>query len=267
MRYEKLRRALILWAAVGIAASARAADDLQYKVPDGWVNLTNPASLPPNAPRAVAAEAASGKYAVFAGDPTRMTNQIVPVSMNVVEAKTTGKVTEGIVKQGAMEMVNQMRGIGATVTLGDIKVLKLEGVDIGFVHSFVETPRGSMQMDQYMIPGKTKLGVLTYVCPGADYDHYKPIFEASAMGTTGAYSHGAFNFSRIWVFGVLGALAAVIIAIINGSKSKPQPAPVAATTLPRTTMPGVALGWDCPNCKRRVPIRIEQCRCGTPRPA
>jgi hypothetical protein len=160
--------------------------------------------------------------------------------------------------------------MGATVNLEETKVTKLNDVDIGFVNSSVNTRHGSLRMLQYMIPGKTKLAVLTYVCPLEDSDHYRPIFESSAMATTGAYDNSGFasglssgfnsgfSWKRMWVSGALAAVLAVIVVMINASRNKPRTAPVHTAATPTV--------WDCPNCKRRVPMRVTQCRCGTPQP-
>lgn len=217
-------------------------------------------------PTTVVANAASGKFAAFAVDPTRATRQSAPVSFNAVEMGTTGKVTLAVVRQGAEEMQRHLSGTGTKVNLDEMKVIQLNDVDIGFVNSSVNTPRGSLRMLQYMIPGKTKLAVLTYVCPTEDFDHYRPVFESSAMGTTGAYDNSGFgsafnsgfSWKRMWVSGAVAALLAVIVLLINAGRKKPATATVQAVSTPTV--------WDCPNCKRRVPMRITQCRCGTPQP-
>ena len=40
-------------------------------------------------------------------------------------------------------MSHQLSGMGATVNLEEMKVIKLDDVDVGFVNSSVETARGS----------------------------------------------------------------------------------------------------------------------------
>jgi hypothetical protein len=245
------------------ASAARAESELHYKIPDGWADVMSPTFIAGSVPQIVMRDAGSRKYALFAVDPHRATRESAPVSFNVVEVTSSGKVTLGAVRQGAVEMQQQLSGKGTTVNLDEIKVIKLNDVDIGFVSSLVETRRGSLRMLQYMIPGRTKLAVLTYVCPIEDSDHYRPIFESSAMATTGAYDHSGFtggsNFTRIWFFGALAAIIAVIVTLIRASGDKPR----AAITTQTASTPAA---WDCPNCKRRVPMRVTQCRCGTPQP-
>ena len=250
--------------------SARAASEFQYKIPDGWADVMSPTFIADNVPQTVMSNAASGKFALFAVDPKRATRQSAPVSLNVVEMGSTGTVTLAVVRQGALEMQQHLSGTGTTVNLEEMKVIKLNDVDIGVVNSSVVTARGSLRMLQYMIPGKTKLAVMTYVCPLEDSDHYRPIFESSAMATTGAYDHSGigsafssgfnrgFSWKRAWVSGALAAVLAVIVVMVNASRSKPKTAPVQSASMPTV--------WDCPNCKRRVPIRVTQCRCGTPQP-
>lgn len=212
------------------ALSARAESEFQYKVPDGWANLVSSPSSVDNVPQTVKTDAASGKYAVWAVDPTRSTQQGVPVSLNVIEGAVTGTVQLAAVRNGAVAMQKHLAGMGATVTLDEVKVIKLNGVDIGYVNSLIESHDGSMRMLQYMIPGKTKVAVMTYICPVEDYDHYKPIFESSAMATRGAYDHRSFgspfegfangfgtgfSWNRIWISGGVAAVLAMIVLLIN----------------------------------------------------
>ena len=262
-----MRSALLIAVLPLAALSARADSEFHYKIPDGWVDLRSSNTIADNIPQSVVAEAASGKYAVYAVDPARATRQGCPVSVNVVEGTPTGRVTLGAVRQGAVEMSQHLNGMGATVNLEEMKVTKLDDVDIGVVQSSVETPRGELRMLQYMIPGKTKVAVLTYVCPLIDSAHYTPIFESSAMATTGAYNHAGFgsgfasgfNWNRVWISGAVAAVVAVIVVLITGSRNKPKTAPM--------PLPSTPMVWDCPTCKRRVPVRVNQCRCGTPQPA
>ena len=258
-----MRQVMIVALLAVAVSSAYAESDFHYKIPDGWVNLATPGSVADNVPAAVKTEAASGKYAVYAGDPERMSRQSVPVSFNVVEMPSTGRVTEAVLTQGAAQMRDQLSRTGAKVEILETKVIKLDGVDIGVVGSTMETQRGSLRLLQYMIPGKTHLAVLTYGCPPADFAHYQPIFESSAMATTGAFDHSAFDlgykFGRIWVFGAFGAVVAVIITLVNAGKAKNK------AMIP--VQPSTPIVWDCPNCKRRVPMRLTECRCGTLRPA
>ena len=216
-----------------------------------------------NVPQSVVNEGASGKYALFAIDPSRASRVSAPVSLNVVEIKSSGRITLHAVQQGANEMSQHLSGMGARVTLDEVKVVPLNGVDIGVVNSSVVTARGSMRMVQYMIPGETKIGVLTYACPMEDSDHYRPIFESSAMATTGAYDYSGIGgiggaFGKVWLFGAIAAIVAVIVTLARANQSKPRAAVPMQSAMPTA--------WDCPNCKRRVPMRIAECRCGTPQP-
>ena len=267
-----MRHALRLLLLLAVPAlSARAESEFQYRIPDGWANVLSPNFIADNVPQRVMTQAASGKFALYAIDPERATRESVPVSLNVVEMPSTGTVTLAAVRQGAVEMQQHLSGTGTRVNLEEVKVTKLNDVDIGFVNSSIDTRGGSMRMLQYMIPGRTKVAVLTYVCPLLDSDHYRPIFESSAMATTGAYDHSGFgsafstgfnsgfSWKRAWMSGVLAAILAVIVVMVNASRSKPRTALVQSVATPTV--------WDCPNCKRRVPLRVAQCRCGTPRPA
>ncbi|MDQ6800965.1 MAG: hypothetical protein M3041_09030 [Acidobacteriota bacterium] len=243
------------------ALSSGAKSEFHYKIPDGWADVLSPSFVADYVPQSLMTEAASGNFAVYAVDPQRATRESAPVWFTVVEVAPTAKLTDEGVRQAAAVMARHYRRVGMTVNFEEIKVVKLNNVDIGFFQSFAKTPRGPARMLQYMIPGRTKIAMLTYACPPEDYDRYRPLFESSAMATTGAYDHSgltaADTWKRIRIFGTLAAIVAVIVTLMRASKNRP--------TALRT--PSTPTAWDCPNCKRRVPIRVTQCRCGTPQPA
>ena len=253
------------------ALSARASSEFQYKIPDGWADVMSPGFAADNVPQRLMNSAASGKFAFYAIDPTRATRADVPVSLNVVEAAGSGPISLAVVQHEAEEVSKKLSRMGSKVNVEEVKVMKLNDVDIGYVSFSVTTQTYPVRLVQYTIPGKTKIAVMTYVCPLDDSDHYRPIFESSAMGTIGAYEHsgfGSFFFTgfdqgfsgkRAWVSSVLAALLGAIVLMVNASRNKPK------TTLGQS--PSTPTAWDCPTCKRRVPVRVNQCRCGTPQPA
>ncbi|HEV7923237.1 MAG TPA: hypothetical protein VGR02_20840 [Thermoanaerobaculia bacterium] len=241
--------------------AAFAASELTYQIPDGWIDLTDPYASTDNIPPFVVQEARSGKYLHYAVDPRMVTAQGAQVSFNALEQAGSGRLTNATLHQTAAEMTSGVASSGFTMNVMEMKLQKLGGVDIGVITSIMETPRGNLQLVQYMIPGKTRIAVLTYGCPPAELDRYRPIFESSAMATTGAYNHaGLFDIKRIAMAGLLGGLAAAVIAVISVSLSRNK------KTAPAPISPSTPLLWDCPTCKRRVPMRIDACRCGAPRP-
>ena len=252
------------------ALSARAQSEFKYKMPDGWADVMSPSFVGDNVPQRVKTSAASGKFSFYAIDPARATREDVPVSLNVVEAAGAGQVTLASEQQQARQVSAHLTKLGTTVNVEEVKMLKLNDVDIGCVSMSVKTATYPVRLVQYTIPGRTKVAVMTYVCPLDDFDHYRPIFESSAMATTGAYDHSGFgslfttgfnqgfSWERAWVSGLLAALLGGIVLMINANRNKPK--------TPLVQSPSMPIAWDCPNCKRRVPVRVTQCRCGTAQP-
>lgn len=237
-----------------------AANGFTYRIPDGWIDVTDPSSSTENIPSFVVREARSGKYARYAIDPSMVTGQGALVSFNALEQKGSGRITTAGLHQTAAEMTQSVASSGLTMNVMDTKIEKLKGVDIGVITSMMKTPRGNLQLVQYMIPGKTHLAVLTYGCPPDQLDRYRPVFESAAMATTGAYDHNLFNVKAIVGATILGGLGAAVIALIAIAAGKKKAAPA------RIASSGPIL-WDCATCKRRVPMRMDACRCGAPRPA
>ncbi len=241
--------------------AAHAANGFTYRIPDGWIDLADRTTATEGIPPFVVQEARSGKYVHYAVDPRMVTAQGAPVSFNVLEQRGTGRINNATLVQTAAEMTEGVAHSGVTMNVMDKRLQQLGGVDIGVITSIMETPRGNLQLVQYMIPGKTHVAVLTYGCPPDQLQRYRPIFESSAMATNGAYQARLFDFKRLLFIVVLGGLAAGLLAIIGMGigKKKPAVAPRPISSTP--------IMWECATCKRRVPMRLDACRCGAARPA
>jgi len=246
-----------------LAPAIHAASEFTFRIPRGWVNLLDPNFIANKIPQSVMQEAMSGQYAVYAVDPEAVTADGAAASFNAIEQPVTGRVTDAVLRQTATEMTSGAAKLGATINVTESHLAKLGGVDVGVMTSDMKTARGSMRLLQYVIPGKTHSAVLTYASVPETFDRYRPAFESAAMATTGAYDHSSINWTHAMLFGGLGGFIAVILGVINAGK-KPKAAPMVST---RTVPGGTSVVWDCPTCKRRVPLRMDQCRCGAPRPA
>jgi hypothetical protein len=255
------KSAVLLCLALLVLPAAYAASGLHYSIPDGWVDVSDPTVSTSGIPEFIVREARSGKYVIYAVDPANTSEQGALVSFNVIEQAGKGRIIQAMVDQTAAEVEKSVAATGLTLKVTDRRMAKLGTVDIGVVEAVMNTPRGQLQLVQYLIPGKTHVAVLTYDCPVALRERYKPIFEASAMATTGTYSHSLFNFKQLALFGLFGAIiAGTIAAVVAGSSKKKRKGP-APSIYASPTM------WDCPTCKRRVPVRLDACRCGAARPA
>lgn len=248
-------------AAVLLWVSCVYAGELEYSIPPGWVDLAA-GDYVRNAPQFLLDEAKSGKYAVYAVDPAAVTPTGAPVSFNVVEQRTSGRVTRGAILAGVQELTNAMGSMGAQVDLLDTTMMKIGSVQIARSRVYIDSPQLLLRMDQYAIPGRTTSAVLTFVCPPHQYEHYAPIFERAALATRGAYQHGGLDFGRAFrsgaMFAAVGGVAGLAVGAVAAvmKKRKPAPAPVASSVST----------WECPACRRRVPLRIAECRCGAAKP-
>ena len=246
-----------------LVPAIHAASEFTFQIPRGWVNLLDPSFIADKIPQSLMQEATSGKYAVYAVDPEAVTPDGAAASFNAIEQPVTGRVTDAVLRQTATEMKSGAAKLGATINVTESHLVKLGGVDVGVMTSDMKMAQGSMRMVQYLIPGKTHSAVLTYGSVPETFDHYRPAFESAAMATTGAYDHSGINWKRAMLFGGVGGLIALILGVMNAGKKR-RVAPMVST---RTMPGGTSAVWDCPRCKRRVPLRMDQCRCGAPKPA
>jgi len=73
---------------------------------------------------------------------------------------------------------------------------------------------GKMRLRQYFVPGTPKSAVITFGCAPSLFEQYRPLFEASAMATTGAHAARGFD----WGSAMGGALkGAMIGALVGGA--------------------------------------------------
>ncbi|HEX7150440.1 MAG TPA: hypothetical protein VF618_03055 [Thermoanaerobaculia bacterium] len=258
-----MTRTLFLIAA--LVALPAVADDFTYELPPGWVDLVKTDLA--GAPEFLVKEARSGKYKIWAADPDAMTPLGAPVNMNVVEQAGSGKVTKEAMEEAASGMRAQFEKLGIDATiLGEPQLQQLDGVPIGVLDSTLTAPNGKLRLRQYFIPGEKKVAVLTYACSPDAYDEYRNLFEVSARATKGARKTsglggggdgGGIDWTRAFVVGALGAVGGGALGLLLQMKKKK-----AVLVAPRV----VASMWECATCKRKVPVRMDTCRCGAGRP-
>ncbi len=248
------------------AATLGGAEPLRYHMPPGWVDLADPATRVALYPMSAVYEARSGKYRIYAIEPDTATPQGAAALMNVLEIDLRGRMTQEVMRRAAEEAFEKARAVQYDLIVLDTRLAKLGDVDIGVMDSTLGNRAMKMRLRQYFVPGTPKSAVITYACAPAQFEHYLPLFEASAMATTGAHaSSNGFDWKSAMGGALKGAVAgaligAAVFAVIAKTKSRgTAPAAAAVRTTPATM-------WECPTCRRRVPMRIAECRCGTARP-
>jgi len=265
--------------ASGLLAHAHAGE-FQYSVPPGWWDLLapNPPELGRDMtriPKPMLADAMSGRFAAFAVDPDSAARGGLLTFFTAMEAPGSGKVTLDEVNKAVAEAIDGFAAKGYKARLDEYSVFKLGGIPAGMAAIDVEGPAGSRMLRQYLIPGKKTLAVLTYSVPKYEYPAYLPAFEASARATKGAFNHG-YSWERgltaAGIGGGASALAYIFLQLIRrrrdrsaraegaeGDETVSAPAPAAKKASQYV--------WNCPGCGKPVPMRLEQCRCGTAKPA
>lgn len=249
-----------LWLA--LASAMAAGGSLQYQIPPGWIDLRNSQTEDSRIPQGLINEARRGKYVIYAVDPENLSPVGANATFNVIETPGRGVITEKLLQDTAAGASTEAERMGFEMKLLEAKVVKLGGVDVGVTTSLMSAQGTTVRLLQYLIPGRESAGTLTYACMPGEFDRYRPIFEASAMATTGAYKHrSGIDWGRAFLTGAITGFVALIASLITARKKKS-----AAAAAPAVAAAPSATSWECPTCRRRVPMRIEQCRCGAPKP-
>ncbi|MGZ7079699.1 MAG: hypothetical protein ACXVJT_09825 [Thermoanaerobaculia bacterium] len=254
-----LTSAVALWFVI-VPAMAAKSGQLHYQLPSGWVNLMDPAFIANGVPQAAMQEASSGRFVLYATDPSTATRDRLRASFNVFEQKIVVKINEAKMKQLAAGEISETAKTGATMTIENTRVSKIGDVPVGVITAMIRLPpQVTRRIVQYIVPGKTVTAFLSYSAAPEDFEKYRPAFEASAMATTGAYDHSGLSWKRVLrgaLVGGIGGLAAYFVGL--AAKKRRATAGVE---------PQSVATWECPTCKRLVPLDIEACHCGTARPA
>ncbi len=285
--------------AAGLAMHA-SAGEFQYSIPQGWWDIApngaDRARDMTGVPPAVVNEAASGRFKVYAIDPTNTTGKVPGASFNAVEQPGKVVVTLDEVNKAAAELVEGLAAAGIKASVDEYRVFKVNGVAMGMMT--VDLPLGAnpRMLRQYLIPGKKTATVLTYAAPRYEFHSYLPVFEASAsatMGgsppaldasaraTKGASDHGGYTWKRGFTAAGTGGLVGAIVYIVfvlerrrravAAQRAATESGEGAAPAPPRAVAPAAQKAskyvWNCPGCGNPVPMRLEQCRCGTAKPA
>jgi hypothetical protein len=267
--------------AAGIATCA-GAGEFQYSIPAGWRDVLKSSQDASGIPQRMLTEAATGRFAVYAVDPSNTTPDKPGSTFNAVETPgPVGRITDMGLDSYSAELVAQIRAAGLKAGLVDVNVVSMNGVDVGMVTIDTDTEDGgNRRLLQFLFSGKKSGTVLTYAAPKDQFAQYLPVFRASARATQGGYAASSFNWRQTLAVGAFAAFVGLVIALLRkflaGTKGGEalEEAIKAATGRPATPaapapLPAkkVSYVWTCPGCGKPVPLRIDQCRCGTAKPA
>ena len=263
------------------ATTANAASEFSYKIPDGWENLKI-SSRDAEFNSLLMSEAKSGKYAVYVADPGNNKTRLGS-TFNVLEAQTTGRITQQTADKAGSELVQQLGRAGMAYRLIEAKIVKIGGVDSAVTVGDMDTSEGRRRLMQYIISGEKMSAILSYSAPVDEFDRYRSVFESSALATRGTYAPGGFSFKRSLTVGAItGGIALIASWIIamtrrrrdrdaeltGDAEVRPSFATARATPAsPAANARATKYTWVCPDCNNPVPLRLDTCRCGGKKPA
>jgi hypothetical protein len=180
--------ALVALAAVLLGSRAGAAS-FKFRVPDGWVDLSpgapeaNFAQLPPS----LSQQIKSMHLAFYAADVAHGADGFME-NVNVQVEPGAAPITPSLLAELSSAMDDEIKKQGGQVTyrLLESALVKVGGVTSG--RYVGELGMGGQIVKQvgYIIPGHEQHAILTYSTTPADFDHYRPIFDAAAQATVGA---------------------------------------------------------------------------------
>jgi hypothetical protein len=270
--------------ALGIAAPAYAASEFQYSIPPGWKDVR--AAIRPgpgdknidNIPQRVVNDAGDARFAAFAIEPASTTYQKAGAMFNAVEVPSAGRITAKAMNEYGPGLMAKFKEAGVEASLVEANVIKMNGVNVGAVTFDADDGKETRTLVQYIIPGRKTSAVLSYSSPRPDFSKYLPVFEASARATKGGVEPGWWNWRQTLAVGaVCGLLGGIFTWLRNRREggSDDEPAMGNLATMASATVKPAATAqkktskytWDCPGCGKPVPLRLDQCRCGTAKPA
>jgi hypothetical protein len=213
---------------VVLAPSVAMAGAFQFRVPDGWTNLSPDA--PPSelvkAPPQLLEQVRSAGFVFYAADLAHADDGFME-NVNVTVGPGGERVTPAVLDDVASRMDAEVKKQGDA----SYRVIEKGVVTIGAATAgrFVgELGLQAMTVKQivYLIPGASSQAVVTYSTTPAEFARYQPIFDAAAQATVGAadppstlqrYASRAGRGALVG--GILGGLAALVAGLARRKKT------------------------------------------------
>jgi hypothetical protein len=219
---------VILWPRPGAAS-------FKFHLPDGWVDLSpgapeaNFAQLPPS----LAQQIKSSPRAFYGTDVAQGADGFM-ANVNVQVEPGAVLVTPALLAEISSAMDEEIKKQGAqSYRLLESGLVKVGGVTSG--RYVGELGMGGQIVKQvgYIIPGHEQHAILTYSTTPADFERYRPIFDAAAQATLGAEEPRDFGqrvFRSAGPGALWGGLAGGLVVLLWGSSRKKRRAADSAGT-------------------------------------
>jgi hypothetical protein len=198
-----------------VAAGPAFADEFRFKVPHGWIGAF--AHEPPDdlgELRAKAAEQARlNGFHLFAVNPEDMVDA-PPPTMAVVLKDQSHSFDQASLDRWADDAPKSFSD-GANVRVRERALVSLNGgTSARLVIEYTVSGREVTQL-LFRIPGRTQVAILAFDVVRAKFARYRPIFEESALATTGFSPPSADRRRLGWALVLMAAIAvAALMAAI-----------------------------------------------------
>lgn len=197
-----------------------------FKIPDGWTNVGEDLmrgqikGLERQQAAHIEAAMKRGEFVAYAMDMEGAKDGFAE-NLNAQVVKGALEIDEGFLEKAGAKVIDEAKKAGLVYTLLDKSIVAIGGVpSLRLVGELVLNGQ-TMKQVCYLVPGGDEHAIITYTTMPAMFDHYQPIFDAAAQGTTGArkaegrFAHILASAGRGAVFGAIGgAVGALVLGLI-----------------------------------------------------
>lgn len=183
-----LRNPVSLFAVIILMLGGPSHAEWHFAIPDGWVDVSPGAEIPPNVPEELAILAQSGIFHTYAIDLGSARNDGFAENLNAIVQERPLVVDSDSLEQWLASIPGQAaREVqGARVTFVEQSIGSIAGLPALRVVFDLQSPGLEMRSLQYLIPGGSTTAQLTYSASPVEFASFLPVFEAAAQRTEGA---------------------------------------------------------------------------------
>jgi hypothetical protein len=207
------KRTIVLFFLLGSAAAR--ADGFRFVVPQGWVDLspTAPAKNFERLAPEMASQLRAQKLAFFAADLDHATELMTNVSGTLLPG--SGRITMATLDDAERHVAAEIaKQPGFAYHVMSRELVDWNGASVARFVAELDNHGHRVKQLGFMIPGATQTAMLTYATNEAEFDHYRPIFEAAARGTAGVAASPSRSSELLGVAIRAGILMVAVFAVL-----------------------------------------------------